>query len=78
MSDTRETHYLDTKGLSCPEPVMLLHGTVRDASIGDRIIVTATDPSTMKDIPKFCRYLGHSLINSEEDKGVFRFEIEKG
>ena len=74
----RGEHHLDASGLTCPEPVMLLHGVVRDAQKGDRILVTATDPSTVRDIPKFCDYLGHSLIDSHESEGVFSFEIVKG
>jgi len=71
-------HVLDTQGLSCPEPVMLLHGAVRDALSGETIIVIATDPSTQRDIPKFCNYLGHTLVNSKEESGVYTYEITKG
>jgi len=69
---------LDVQGLTCPEPVMLLHTAIRDAVIGDTIIVNATDPSTQKDIPKFCQFLGHTLINSGVKDGMFFFEIQKG
>lgn len=79
MSDLEKikVHELDTTGLTCPEPVMLLHGAVRDAAGGDLIIVTATDPSTQKDIPKFCTYLGHSLLSSDESNGKWIYKIEK-
>jgi tRNA 2-thiouridine synthesizing protein A len=78
VNEIEKRHELDTSGLSCPEPVMLLHGAVRDAGKGDIIIVTATDPSTLRDIPKFCNYLGHDLLSSKETKGVFTYEIRKG
>lgn len=71
-------HQLDTSGLTCPEPVMLLHGAVRDAAVGDKIIVTATDPSTERDIPKFCRFLGHHLEKIEREEDLFTYEIIKG
>jgi len=74
----RREHTLDTTGLSCPEPVMLLHGAIRDANSGDMVVVTATDPSTLKDIPKFCRFLGHDLFESGEQDGVYTFKIVKG
>ena len=77
MTEESKKHLLDTSGLSCPEPVMLLHGAVRDAASGDIIVVKATDPSTQRDIPKFCRYLNHTLLNSEEEAGLFTFEIRK-
>lgn len=53
---------LDATGLYCPEPVMLLHKKVRELSPGGLLQVIATDPSTQRDIPKFCVFLGHDLI----------------
>lgn len=55
-------HTLDTTGLICPEPVMLLHKKIRQATVGDIIQVIATDPATTRDIPNFCRHLGHTLL----------------
>ena len=61
-------HHLDTQGLICPEPVMLLHRTIRKAEGGDNIEILATDPATTRDIPNFCRHLGHTLlVQSEAD-----------
>jgi len=76
--ESSKKHTLDTSGLSCPEPVMLLHGAVRDAAEGDSILVIATDPSTQRDIPKFCTYLGHELVSAVEEDGKFTFSILKG
>ena len=53
---------VDTSGLVCPEPVMMLHSAVRQLAMGQVIKVIATDPSTARDIPKFCGFLGHELI----------------
>lgn len=59
------SHHLDTQGLICPEPVMMLHRTIRKADGGDVIEVLATDPATTRDIPNFCRHLGHELLSQE-------------
>lgn len=69
---------LDTSGLLCPEPVMLLHHAVRDAASGDVLKVVATDPSTTRDIPMFCNFLGHELIASGEERQRYLFYIRKG
>jgi len=79
---------LDTKGLICPEPVMMLHRAVRKLATGQRLVVESTDPSSMRDIPKFCLHLGHELISQSEVTQstepsakyavVYRFEIKKG
>lgn len=72
-------HHLDTTGLICPEPVMLLHKEIRNASIDDVIEVIATDPATTRDIPNFCRHLGHDLLNIEESEApiIYKYLIQK-
>lgn len=68
---------LDTCGLFCPEPVMMLHNAVRDADAGDVIRVVATDPATTRDIPKFCSFLGHELLDKREEEGKYVYWIRK-
>lgn len=71
------SHILDTKGLICPEPVMLLHKTIRAINDGDTLLVHATDPATCRDIPNFCRHLGHTLVSQSEQAGVYYYTIIK-
>ena len=68
---------LDTRGLFCPEPVMLLHNKIRDAAAGDLLEVLATDPSTTRDIPRFCTFLGHELLRQEQNDKEYRYLIRK-
>ncbi|MBN4059825.1 MAG: sulfurtransferase TusA [SAR86 cluster bacterium] len=68
---------LDARGLFCPEPVMLLHKKIREIKPGDKVIVRATDPSTIRDIPKFCHFLGHELLESKTQDNEFCFVILK-
>lgn len=69
---------LDARGLNCPEPVMLLHKAVAELAAGERLLVLATDPTTQRDIPQFCRFLGHELEHSEEQDDEFRYTLVKG
>ena len=69
---------LDACGLYCPEPVMLLHNKIRDMQVGDILELTATDPSTMRDVRKFCTFLNHELLQADERDGVFIYLIKKG
>ena len=78
---TESAHYhLDARGLFCPEPVMMLHNKVRDMQRGELLDVLATDPSTTRDIPKFCRFLGHELVSQEviTEGSEYRYRIRKG
>ncbi len=68
---------LDARGLVCPEPVMFLHKAVRELAAGDYLAVLATDPSTQRDIPKFCQFLGHQLVVQQAVDGVYIFHIRK-
>lgn len=44
---------------------MMLHRIIRKADGGDVIEILATDPATTRDIPNFCRHLGHELLSQE-------------
>ena len=70
-------HTLDARGLFCPEPVMLLHKKIRELSVGEKVKVLATDPSTTRDIPKFCHFLGHELLESNALDNEYHFIILK-
>jgi len=68
---------LDATGLYCPEPVMLLHNRIKDISAGALLRLIATDPSTVRDVPKFCLYLGHELVSKSEGGKQFTYLIRK-
>jgi len=70
-------HVLDVCGLFCPEPVMMLHNKIRDIPVGDTIEVWATDPATTRDIPKFCEFLGHELLHTEQKSGQYFYRLQK-
>lgn len=77
IPDHTADHILDTSGLYCPEPVMLLHNKIRDIRSGELLQVIATDPSTQRDIPKFCNFLGHSLVSQNTTADGFTYLIQK-
>jgi tRNA 2-thiouridine synthesizing protein A len=68
---------IDASNLYCPEPVMLLHKAVREVAEGELIELLATDPSTQRDVPKFCHFLGHELLEQVQDVDLFRYVIRK-
>ncbi|GAA0323862.1 sulfurtransferase TusA [Psychrobacter aestuarii] len=77
-NDVSIDHHLDTQGLICPEPVMMLHKAIRKAEGGEVIEILATDPATTRDIPNFCRHLGHTLLHQETvDTDRYRYLVKK-
>ncbi|MBW3225743.1 sulfurtransferase TusA [Marinobacter adhaerens] len=69
---------LDARGLFCPEPVMMLHNRINDVQPGGVLRVVATDPSTTRDIPRFCQFLGHELVKQLEEDDLFIYLIRRG
>lgn len=56
---------------------MLLHNKIRDIDSGALLQVIATDPSTQRDIPKFCNFLGHALVAQRTTENGFDYFIRK-
>ncbi|MFW1676261.1 sulfurtransferase TusA [Pontibacter sp. JAM-7] len=78
MNKLNTDHILDARGLYCPEPVMLLHGRMDTLQTGELLHLMATDPSTQRDVPKFCTFLGHELVDQYVEELVFGYFIRKG
>ncbi len=70
-------HELDTKGLNCPLPIMQAKKIMKSLESGDTLEVLATDPGSVKDFDSFCRATGDTLLEQDEDDGVYRFLLKK-
>lgn len=68
---------IDAVGLECPEPLMIVRNKVRGMSSGETVSVVATDPSTVRDLSNFCRFMGHELVTSEREGERYQFVIRK-
>ena len=69
---------LDTLGLRCPEPVMMVRLQLRKMQVGETLLIIADDPATTRDIPAFCRFLDHELVNSTTAAPPYRYLLRKG
>ncbi len=78
MSASEYDAELDARGLFCPEPVMMLHNMINEVQPGSVLRVLATDPSTTRDIPRFCQFLGHELVRQEEADELYIYLIRRG
>ena len=75
---TEINHEIDTRGLLCPEPLMLVRNRIRDMASDETLRIEATDPSTKRDFTNFCRFMGHQLVEDSVDGDVFKYVIKKG
>lgn len=71
------TKTLDTLGLRCPEPVMLVRKTIRNMQAGETLLIIADDPATVRDIPGFCRFMEHDLLVQETQSAPYHYLIRK-
>ncbi len=69
---------LEAQGLRCPEPVMMVRKTIRNMQDGELLLIKADDPSTTRDIPSFCRFMDHQLIDSDTENLPYQYLIKKG
>ena len=75
--DTEPQESIDAIGLKCPEPVMLLHAAMRRLAPAQELTLRATDPSTERDVPNFCEFLGHALLIARREGDEFLYRIRK-
>ncbi|HHN64787.1 MAG TPA: sulfurtransferase TusA family protein [Nitrospirae bacterium] len=77
MSEIKADKVVDAKGMNCPMPVLKTKKALDELSSGEVLEVTATDPGSASDIPALLKRLGHELISSSQEGGVFTFYIRK-
>ena len=68
---------LDTKGLSCPLPVLRAKKAIQNVPSGGTLRILATDPGAVRDFEAFCRSTGNELVDWGEEAGVFTVNIKK-
>ena len=69
---------LDARGLTCPEPLMLVRNRIREMRSGEVLCVLATDPSTERDFANFCRFMGHYMVSHERQGDQHHYRLRKG
>ncbi len=78
MNNKKEPVELDVTGLLCPMPVLRARRFIEQLDIGQTLLVKASDPATVHDLPAFCKMAGHKLIMASSKNKSYIFEIEKG
>ena len=70
-------HPLDTTGLICPLPVLRARKAIQQLRPGDVLVMTATDPAALRDVPAFCEAAGHDLLETVQAGEVLTFRIRR-
>ncbi|WKW52411.1 sulfurtransferase TusA family protein [Rhodomicrobium lacus] len=73
-----DTITIDTRGLSCPLPVLLAKKHLRAIAGGTLVRILATDPLAPEDFRDFCRVSGCVWIGSREaEDGALEITIRQ-
>lgn len=71
------TATVDTRGLSCPLPIVRTAQATKGLPPGAVVEVLATDPGSVKDFVAWCRATGNVLLEQTSDGAVYRFVIRR-
>ena len=68
---------LDTRGLSCPLPILKTKKSLNGLTSGQVLKIVATDPGSVKDMQAFSKQTGHALLSANEENREFVFYMRK-
>ncbi|APH39973.1 sulfurtransferase TusA family protein [Methanohalophilus halophilus] len=68
---------VDTRGETCPVPLVECRKALRKAKPGDEVIVTGTHPASKKEIPMACESMGLEIIGIDEESDEWKIRIKR-
>lgn len=74
----RADKVMDASGLLCPLPVLRARKALQSMSNGQTLLLIATDPAAVIDLPHFCAEAGHTLLTVTEENDARHFLLRKG
>lgn len=72
-----EKKLVDARNTFCPGPLMELIASMKMASVGDELEVLSTDEGSAKDIPEWINKVGHQMVSTSEQNGVWHITVRK-
>lgn len=72
-----EVRELDVKGLNCPMPLLKAKKALNDMQAEELLRVFATDPGSVRDFEVFARQSGNTLLEADEQEGVYTYLLKK-
>jgi tRNA 2-thiouridine synthesizing protein A len=72
-----EKKVIDARGTFCPGPLMELIAGMKLIDVGDEIEVLSTDKGTASDVPEWINKVGHEMVSTAEENGVWHIVVRK-
>lgn len=67
---------IDTRGLSCPQPLVLFHQAIAE-NAADPLDVLVDNEASLENVTRVAEKKGWNVVAHEEGEGVFRPELRK-
>ena len=78
MSEISVTQTLNTLGLLARTLSCVVPKNIRHLNDGEILLIIADDPAATRDIPSFCQFMDHTLLQSEVEKPPFKYWVKRG
>jgi len=72
-----EKKVIDARGTFCPGPLMELIAGIKLIDVGDELEVLSSDKGSASDIPEWINKVGHEMVSSTEEDGVWHIVVRK-
>lgn len=77
LRDVEVAAVVDARGTSCPGPILAAKKGIPAVANGAVMEVMATDSGTLKDLPAWCKKMGHDFLGVIEEPGYLRLFLRK-
>jgi tRNA 2-thiouridine synthesizing protein A len=79
LEDIKSDNMVDTRGLTCPMPLLKTKKALKSMAPGEILEVLGTDPGSKKDIPDFGNKGGNQFLGMlDVAEGHTKYFIKKG
>src|ERR1035437_8695709 len=68
---------VDARATSCPGPILAAKKAIGQIPVGGVMEVLASDTGTLKDLPAWCKKMGHDFLGSLDDAGYLQLFLRK-
>jgi tRNA 2-thiouridine synthesizing protein A len=77
LEDLKIAEVVDARGTSCPGPILAAKKAIGRVPADGIMQVLATDSGTLKDLPAWCKKMGHEYLGSLEESGYLSLLLKK-
>lgn len=77
LANMKSDKVVDARAESCPGPLLAAKKAMTKVPMGGILEVWSADAGTKRDIPLWCKKIGHQYLGDVEDKGFFKVFVKR-